>query len=211
MNINNNLENNFNASQINIVGTNCEVGGALSDHIRDYLMRIINKYQSKFKCTDAKVTYTKNKHHDYFIAETLITFNRGIGTVKSTHKDSNPYMAFNGCYHTVQRLLSRYKDRQSEHKHNPDEFVGATYSVFSDEDFDYENQSFKKNEEQKSPLIVAEYKEKIFHFSVDEAVMHLEMNGLPAMMFVNSNNKKINMVYRRNDGTIGWTDPDYEN
>ncbi len=43
--------------------------------------------------------------------------------------------------------------------------------------------------------------------TVGEAVMRMDLASLPAMLFKNKTNGRINMVYRRDDGNIGWVDP----
>ena len=37
--------------------------------------------------------------------------------------------------------------------------------------------------------------------------MRLELARLPVLMFRNSGNGRYNVVYRRDDGNIGWLDP----
>jgi hypothetical protein len=39
------------------------------------------------------------------------------------------------------------------------------------------------------------------------AVMQLELADSPAMMFRNAAHGRLNMVYRRPDGNVGWVDP----
>jgi hypothetical protein len=43
--------------------------------------------------------------------------------------------------------------------------------------------------------------------SVAEAVMELDMTGAPVMCFLNDGSGRVNVVYRRPDGNIGWIDP----
>jgi len=42
---------------------------------------------------------------------------------------------------------------------------------------------------------------------VSEAVVRLDLAGTQAMLFHNRAHGGLNMVYRRNDGNIGWVDP----
>ena len=46
--------------------------------------------------------------------------------------------------------------------------------------------------------------------TVGEAVMRLDLANVTAMMFRNRAHGGLNMVYRRNDGNIGWVDPRLE-
>ena len=56
-------------------------------------------------------------------------------------------------------------------------------------------------------MIIAEMESKIQSISVGEAVMQMELAGAPVLVFRNEGNNGINVVYRRDDGNIGWVDP----
>lgn len=56
-------------------------------------------------------------------------------------------------------------------------------------------------------MIVAETETKIPSLSVGEAVMQMEIANAPVLVFRNEKNSVINVVYRRDDGNIGWIDP----
>ena len=43
--------------------------------------------------------------------------------------------------------------------------------------------------------------------SVSDAVMRLDLSGEPYFVFINTKNKALNIVHRRDDGNIGWIDP----
>ena len=58
-----------------------------------------------------------------------------------------------------------------------------------------------------SPAIIAETKVDIPEASVSDAVMMLDLRNTNALMFRNPRSGDYNMVYRRDDGTIGWVEP----
>ena len=58
-----------------------------------------------------------------------------------------------------------------------------------------------------APVIIAEMQAEMPTCTVSEAVMHMDLAGLPAFLFRNSAHGELSMVYRRNDGNIGWVDP----
>ena len=58
-----------------------------------------------------------------------------------------------------------------------------------------------------APVVIAEMATEIPTLTVGEAVMRLDLSGTPAMMFRNRAHGELNMVYRRDDSTIGWVDP----
>jgi uncharacterized circularly permuted ATP-grasp superfamily protein len=43
--------------------------------------------------------------------------------------------------------------------------------------------------------------------SVSDAVLDLDMTGAPVVVFRHAGSERINVVYRRTDGNIGWVDP----
>ena len=56
------------------------------------------------------------------------------------------------------------------------------------------------------PIIVAEMVSTIPSVSVGEAVMQMELAEAPVLVFRNEGHGGINVVYRREDGNIGWID-----
>ena len=57
------------------------------------------------------------------------------------------------------------------------------------------------------PVVVAEMTTAIETMTVGEAVMRMDLADVPALVFQNSAHGGINVVFRRNDGNVGWIDP----
>ncbi len=62
-------------------------------------------------------------------------------------------------------------------------------------------------EPQGGPAIVAETQGPLPRLSVGAAAQRLEVAEMPLVCFRNANHGGVNVVYRRNDGHIGWIDP----
>jgi ribosomal subunit interface protein len=58
-----------------------------------------------------------------------------------------------------------------------------------------------------NPVIIAESTTALKQLSVSEAVMELDMTGAPVVVFRHAGHGRVNLVYRRADGHIGWVDP----
>ena len=58
-----------------------------------------------------------------------------------------------------------------------------------------------------APTIVAETRVDIPEASVSDAVMLMDLRNTSALMFKNSGTGELNMIYRREDGNIGWVEP----
>jgi ribosomal subunit interface protein len=57
------------------------------------------------------------------------------------------------------------------------------------------------------PVIIAETTMTMRRLSVSEAVAELDMTGVPVVVFRHAGHGRVNLVYRRADGHIGWIDP----
>ena len=113
-------------------------------------------------------------------------------------------MAFNGAADRIEKQLRRYTNRLKDHK--VDEAAqayveNAGYTVFSASSSDTEEEAGE------SPAIVAETRVDIPESSVSNAVMLMDLRNTTALMFKNSATGQLNMIYRREDGNIGWVEP----
>ncbi len=62
-------------------------------------------------------------------------------------------------------------------------------------------------EEGYHPIVVAETTMPLHRLSVSDAVMQLDLTGAAALVFIHASTGRMNVVYRRGDGAIGWIDP----
>ena len=58
-----------------------------------------------------------------------------------------------------------------------------------------------------NPVVVAEGTEDLKSLSVASAVAELDLTGAPVIVFQHAGSGRVNVVYRRRDGAIGWLDP----
>jgi Sigma 54 modulation/S30EA ribosomal protein C terminus len=101
--------------------------------------------------------------------------------------------------------LRRYKRRLRSHHRDrtaPVEFdAGSTYILAASEEVeDTESDTLQ-------PIVIAEMETRIPSITVGEAVMQLELAGHRMLVFRNEGHGGVNVVYRRDDGNIGWIDP----
>ena len=63
------------------------------------------------------------------------------------------------------------------------------------------------DEAPEAPAVIAETRTDIPECSVADAVMMLDLRHTNALFFKNAGTGRHNMVYRRDDGSIGWVEP----
>ena len=57
------------------------------------------------------------------------------------------------------------------------------------------------------PVIIAEQTASLRRMTVADAVMELDVTGAAALVFHHAVHGRVNVVYRRADGHVGWVDP----
>ena len=183
-----------------ISGKQINIGTALQTHVKTELDEVIQKYAER--PTDALVIFSKSAHE--FACEATVHLSTGL-TATAKAKDTEIYAAFNSCCAKMEKQLRRYKRRLKDHHKNRTQpvelFSGSSYIISSDDGLN------QLEPETLQPIIVAEMEAKIPSLSVGEAVMQMELAGAPVLVFRNESKDGVNVVYRRDDGNIGWIDP----
>ena len=62
-----------------------------------------------------------------------------------------------------------------------------------------------------NPVMIAESTAEMDMLSVSGAVMRPDLLERLALVFVDAGNGRMDVIYRRRDGSIGWVDPEAEN
>ena len=102
----------------------------------------------------------------------------------------------------LRRYKRRLKDRTGSAERDDSREVEIPSYVIQapDEEQEAETSEFH-------PVVIAETKKSMRTLSVSEAVMDLDLTGAPVVVFRHAGSGRVNMVYRRSDGNIGWIDP----
>lgn len=184
---------------VRVAGHQVDTGESLREHAERRVAEITEKYFSR--AVGANVTFGRGPNNDYTCD--IVAPVNGV-VLKASHSGREADIAFNGAAERIEKQLRRYTGRLKEHKADPGEsqaFVeNAAYTIFSP--------AVDTNEDRASaPTIVAETRVDIPESSVSDAVMLMDLRNTNALLFKNSGTGAFNMVYRREDGNIGWVEP----
>lgn len=185
--------------QIKITGKNLDAGEALRVHIGERLRQLKQKY---FEGTvHGHVTIEKVKAG----FQTDCTLHLATGLVLQAHgmaADAHP--SFDEAAQHLERQLKRYKNRIKNHHKSRREPVllseAASYVISSAAEDEHEPDDL-------NPVVIAESATQVPELTVGEAVMQLDISSVQFVLFRNSGHGQLNVVYRRQDGNIGWVDP----
>jgi len=193
--------------ELTIQGKQIDIGDALRSHIEDKIKLLTSKYFNH--AAFATVIISKDGPH-MIKAHILIQVGKNI-TVNSDETSPDAYAAFDNAAEKVGTQLRRYKrrlrDNHDRTNHTPEEELQKA------RDYVLASQSEEKQEEEEpqnegDPAVIAEMTTIIETLTVSDAVMRMDLGDLNALMFRNSTNGELNMIYRRADGNIGWVDPE---
>jgi ribosomal subunit interface protein len=174
-----------------------EIGESFRTRIDDHVSGAVRKYFDGGFSSHVTV----EKSGSRFQADCKIHLDTGV-VLHATGEAQDPQPAFDAAAERIEKRLRRYKRRLKDHHANsqPSQAELAYAVVGSgDEDADEVPEDY-------APAIIAESTKQLVTMSVANAVMALDMTDERILMFRNAGNDALNVVYRRNDGNIGWID-----
>ncbi len=199
--------------QIRVIGSNMDVGEALTSFVNEHLNKEVKKYFAD--AINAEVHFSKTKH--FF--KSLILINEGVKSgiiVKSDGEAGDAHAAFLESLEKATKQLRRYKRRIKNYRKegggikNADLNIAeikATKYVLPPLPYNvYEEMEQNGSDDVEKMTIVSEKATNVESLTVDEAVMKMDLADLPALAFINKDNGRINVVYHRKDGNISWID-----
>lgn len=189
--------------QFHISGRHVDLGEAFQAHVEKRLTDGLSKYLDRIVSVD--VVVSKEAHHQFRVDIHGNTGTHSGIVLKSQGNANEVYAAFDDAATKVEKQLRRYKRRLTDHHahdKNAARALNARKYVLKPEDDSAEL------DEKGAPVVVAEKPTNIQTLTVSQAVMKMDLADLPALMFFNAGNGRVNVVYRRLDGNISWVDPE---
>lgn len=182
-----------------INGKQVDIGSALREHVSGHLNTVVEKYFET--AIDATVTVSREGHGGFHV-DIAVHPVRGM-LIKGSASAQEAYAAFDGALERIAKQLRRYKRRLKENHGRRDDkdALTALQYVLQPEADDAEV------EVDGEPMIVAELATPIVTMTVTDAVMRMDLEDAPVVVFRHDKSGVLNVVYRRADGNIGWIDP----
>ena len=182
-----------------VSGHQVDTGDALRQHVQDRMAALADKYFSR--AISAQVTFGRAPF-GHFSCDIVAHVMQGL-VLKGSGRASEAHPAFDQAADRIEKQLRRYMRRLKDHNAGR----GLNGSVYEAEAGYTIFQGGDEEEAADNPPIIAETKVDIPEASVSDAVMLLDLRNTNALLFRNSGTGTFNMVYRREDGTIGWVEP----
>jgi ribosomal subunit interface protein len=187
-----------------VSGKNIDIGDALRSRINARIAEATAKY------FDGGFSghVTVGKEGFGFRTECMIHLDSGI-VLEADAMAADAYASADQVAGRIEKRLRRYKRRLKNHQAAAPEgalpesrtIQAQSYIIAAPEhDDDDDMTGF-------DPVIIAESTTALKRLSVSEAVMELDLTGVAVVVFRHAGHGRVNLVYRRGDGHIGWIDP----
>ena len=192
--------------QLKVSGKQVDLSDALRIHVSSHMDNITNKYFDH--ALEANVTFSKAR--SFFTCDINLHAGRGV-TVRGEGEAADARAAFDDAAEHIAKRLRRYRQRVNDHARDvrprakPES--GRQY-ILRDEDIAADAETHGQEPDALAATIIAESETVIETLSVRDAVMHMDLAFQQMLMFRNTKNGQLNVVYRRPDGHIGWINPE---
>jgi ribosomal subunit interface protein len=188
-----------------VSGKNIDIGEALRTRVSSRVAEAIDKYFHGGYSGHVTV----GKEAFGFRTECVVHLDSGI-VLQSDAMAGDAYSSADQAAERIERRLRRYKRRLKDRhaarangRHSVDLAATVDAPSYVIEAPDEETEEVVEF----NPVIIAESTTALRSLSVSEAVMELDMTGVPVVVFRHAGHGRINLVYRRSDGHVGWIDP----
>lgn len=192
---------------LRVSGKSISIGEALRDCVSDRTDEVLRKY------FDGNYSghITLSKDGFGFRTDCALHLDSGI-TLEADSIAADAYASADQALLMIEKRLRRYKSRLKDRSARKAYAATAALSDLNGSSLDapsyvIEAPSDDDEVSEFNPVIIAEATTALKRYSVSEAVMELDLTGAPVMVFQHGSSGRVNIIYRRPDGNVGWVDP----
>src|SRR6516165_9616811 len=189
---------------LRISGKSINVGETLRGRVSERTEEVLRKY------FDGNYSghITLSKDGFGFRTDCALHLDSGI-TLEAESNAADAYASADAALLMIEKRLRRYKSRLKDRSARKAHAASAALAELLDAS-SYVIEAPAEGDEEVTgynPVIIAEATTSLKRLSVSEAVMELDLTGASCLVFQHGSSGRVNIIYRRSDGNIGWVDP----
>jgi ribosomal subunit interface protein len=186
---------------LRVSGKNLDIGESLRQHVLDKVEGMVARYYSGAVSGHVVIA----REGSGYRSDCTLRLSSGVSLNAEGHAHE-PYPCFEQAANKIEGRLRRYKKRLKGRSGG--DAIGESQSSVTVTNYVVEAPTDEEEPaEGFNPVVVAEGTEALKTMSVASAVAELDLSGAPVVVFAHAGNGRVNVVYRRRDGAIGWLDP----
>jgi ribosomal subunit interface protein len=185
-----------------VTGKNIDLGTALRNYATERVEKILEKYDSRGVSAHIFI----EKEHGQFNTTCTVHLASGLSLQsKGQAQEAHPSVDESTAH--LEKRLRRYKRRLKDHHQAASTKVDVVMLNAMDYVLQQNDDEDETEPTELAPAIVAEAQTAIHELTVGDAVMAMDLADRSFLIFTNASHGRLNVVYRRDDGHIGWIDP----
>jgi ribosomal subunit interface protein len=194
---------------VRVSGKSISVGEALRGRVSERTEEVLRKY------FDGNYSghITLSKDGFGFRTDCALHLDSGI-TLEAESNAADAYASADQALAQIEKRLRRYKSRLKDRSARKTHAAAVAIAEMSMPTLDapsYVIEAPGSDGEDEvtayNAVIIAEATTSLKRLSVSEAVMELDLTGVPVIVFQHGSSGRVNIIYRRPDGNVGWVDP----
>ena len=192
---------------LRISGKSISVGEALRTRVSERTDEVLRKY------FDGNYSghITLSKDGFGFRTDCSLHLDSGI-TLEADSNATDAYASADQALVMIEKRLRRYKSRLKDRSARKTYAASMAIAELNGAGLDASSYIIEAPEgddevTEYSPVIIAEATKSLKRLSVSEAVMELDLTGAACIVFQHGSSGRVNIIYRRPDGNVGWVDP----
>ena len=192
---------------LRISGKSISVGEALRSRVSERTDEVLRKY------FDGNYSghITLSKDGSGFRTDCALHLDSGI-TLEADCSASDAYASADQALLMIEKRLRRYKSRLKDRSVRKAHAEAQALKGMDAPPLDAPSYVIEAPESDDevpgyNPVIIAEATTSLKRLSVSEAVMELDLTGAVCLVFHHGSSGRVNIIYRRADGNVGWVDP----
>src|SRR5271167_2263924 len=188
---------------LRISGKSISLSEALRGRVNDRTEEVLRKY------FDGNYSghMTLSKDGFGFRTDCALHLDSGI-TLEAEANATDAYASADQALLMIEKRLRRYKSRLKDRSARKAHVASAAMAELDAPSYVIEAPSEGDEEVTGyNPVIIAEATTSLKRLSVSEAVMELDLTGAACLVFQHGSSGRVNVIYRRLDGNVGWIDP----
>jgi ribosomal subunit interface protein len=192
---------------LRISGKSISVGDALRGRVSERTDEVLRKY------FDGNYSghITLSKDGFGFRTDCSLHLDSGV-TLEADSNAADAYASADQALLQIEKRLRRYKSRLKDRSARKAHAAAQAISELQVPTLDAPSYVIEAPDHEDDgsgydPVIIAEATTSLSRFSVSEAVMELDFTGAAVVVFQHGSTGRVNIVYRRGDGNVGWVDP----
>jgi ribosomal subunit interface protein len=195
---------------LRISGKSISVGEALRSRVSDRTDEVLRKY------FDGNYSghITLSKDGFGFRTDCALHLDSGV-VLEADSSAADAYASADQALLMIEKRLRRYKSRLKDRSARKTHAAHAMSAAFADMEapvldapaYVIEAPAHEDENATYNPVIIAETTKSLKRLSVSEAVQELDLTGATCLVFQHGSSGRVNVIYRRADGNVGWVDP----